>query len=133
MFVADEQGVFLKAAGCPVRPPFHLGGPASWAGTKLPAVEFFFSIKTRGKRYPDPLVCPGSSQEQRRCYKEFEVREVIVTRPPPPAPPVSRLSPGARLGWRLALERSSRIFSVGLNLLRLPLVACGGGGCLWCS
>lgn len=43
MFVADEQGVFLKAAGCPVRPPFHLGGPASWAGIKLPAVEFFFA------------------------------------------------------------------------------------------
>ena len=45
MFVADEQGVFLKAAGCPVRPPFHLGGPASWAGIKLPAVEFFLLLK----------------------------------------------------------------------------------------
>lgn len=44
-FVADEQGVFLKAAGCPGRPPFHLGGPASWAGTRLPVVEYFFLHK----------------------------------------------------------------------------------------
>lgn len=45
MFVADEQGVFLKAAGCPVRPPFHLGGLASWAGIKLPVVEIFLLHK----------------------------------------------------------------------------------------
>lgn len=121
-FVAAEQGVLLKAASCPGRLPLHLGGPASWAGTKLPAAEFFFfsSIQTPGERCLGPRVCPDSSWEQRRCCREPEVPEVRGRHLHVP----DSSFPGCAAGRPLALEGPSGKVSAGLNE-RPPPSGCG--------
>lgn len=129
MFVADEQGVFLKAAGCPVRPPFHLGGPASWAGTKLPAVEFFFLHKNSREEVSGsprlPWLLPGAEK-----MLQDEVREVIVTRPLPPptscVPSVARSTAGLVAG--IGAVRQDILCGAEFAL---PACGCVWGG-LWC-
>lgn len=94
-FVADEQGVFLKAAGCPGRPPFTWVALLPGLAQGFPWLNIFFFIKTGGKMYLGPLVCPDSCWEQRRCYESQGSMK---------SSPVFRPSPGMRLGWPLPLQ-----------------------------
>lgn len=55
--VAAEQGVLLKAASCPRRLPFHLGGPPPGLAQSSPRLNFFSLHKnSRGDVFGSPCL-----------------------------------------------------------------------------
>lgn len=79
MFVAVELVCFSKSSllSSEAGPPFPLGSPASWTGTKLPAAEFFCFRNLEGRCVCVPASAPLLLGE-RRCYKGSGVPEVRV-------------------------------------------------------
>lgn len=130
-FVAAAQGVFLKAAAA--GSCLSLGWPLPGLARSSLWLHFFFSIKTRGEMYLDPLVCPGLSREQEDTAGVGVPEASQASAPPVSSPDVGRgtwdvglgrrrgpVAPGmGGAGWRLC---------VGLSLLSPPGVCWA-----WCS
>lgn len=87
-FVAAAQGVFLKAAAA--GSCLSLGWPLPGLARSSLWFHFFFSIKTRGEMYLDPLVCPGLSREQEDTAGVGVPEASQASAPPVSSPDVER-------------------------------------------
>lgn len=119
--MAAAQGVLLKAAAA--GSCLSLGWPLPGLAHSSLWLHFFFSVKTRGEVYLDPLVCPGLSREQgRRPGESGSLRLVGHLYLPYP------VFPGADGGvlQPLAWEGPGGRFRVGLSLC--PLLGAAGPG-----